>query len=172
MKDTTITALKNLYAAKGGNVSDVAGVDIIPDMINALALLDVAPVTVAPEEQSAKVFKINVSTLQSADTAVANGAITGTLSYISSGVLAQDWGAGNFLVLKFTASNWDAYDAVLVGLDPSVSSGLVDVKGDPDKNGVFKITDKDAQKFVVEIKVNGLTKRTVYDLSGLTLETA
>lgn len=170
MKDTTITALKNLYAARGGDASEVADVTIIPDMINALALLDVANITVAAEEQSATVFEINVSTLQSEDTAVTGNAITGTLSYISTGVLARDWGAGNFLVLKFTASDWNAYDSVMVGLDPSVSSGLADIKNDPDHNGVFKITDKNAQKFVVVSKVAGLTKTQTFTLSGLTLE--
>ena len=35
--DTTIEAYKNLYAAFGGDVADVADITIIPDMINALA---------------------------------------------------------------------------------------------------------------------------------------
>ena len=35
--DNTITALKNLYVALGGTASDVAGISIIPDMINAIA---------------------------------------------------------------------------------------------------------------------------------------
>lgn len=37
--DTTIDALKNLYAAMGGTASDVADITIIPDMINAIAAL-------------------------------------------------------------------------------------------------------------------------------------
>lgn len=37
--DNTITALKNLYVALGGDVDDVADVVIIPDMINAIAAL-------------------------------------------------------------------------------------------------------------------------------------
>ena len=35
--DTTVEALKNLYAALGGTAADVADITLIPDMINALA---------------------------------------------------------------------------------------------------------------------------------------
>lgn len=35
--DNTITALKNLYTALGGNVEDVADKVVIPDLINAIA---------------------------------------------------------------------------------------------------------------------------------------
>lgn len=35
--DTNVQALKNLYAALGGNPVDVANITIIPDIINALA---------------------------------------------------------------------------------------------------------------------------------------
>ena len=37
--DNTITALKNLYVALGGDADDVADIVIIPDMINAIAVL-------------------------------------------------------------------------------------------------------------------------------------
>lgn len=100
---------------------------------------------------------------------VANGAITGTLKYISSGAIAQDWGAGNFLCLKFPDADISNL-TVKVGLNPSEGSGLVAL--DADKNGVFKITDKNRQQFVV-LQQNG-TNSTVqsFDLSGLTIETA
>lgn len=35
--DTTVIALKNLYVALGGDADDVAEVNLIPDMINAIA---------------------------------------------------------------------------------------------------------------------------------------
>lgn len=56
-------------------------------------------------------------------------------------------------------------------MDPSESSGLVELLGDPDLNGVFKITDKNAQKFVIEQTDGVFTKRQEFDLSGLTLVT-
>lgn len=37
--DNTITALQNLYVALGGTAADVAGINLIPDMINAIAAL-------------------------------------------------------------------------------------------------------------------------------------
>ena len=37
--DNTITALQNLYVALGGSASDVENLNIIPDMINAIATL-------------------------------------------------------------------------------------------------------------------------------------
>lgn len=37
--DNTITALKHLYVALGGDADDVADIVIIPDMINAIAAL-------------------------------------------------------------------------------------------------------------------------------------
>jgi len=98
--------------------------------------------------------------------AVANGAITGSLSYLSSGQLVTDWGAGNFLALKFDDIDPDA-TSVKVGLEPSAGSGLVEL--DEDKLGVFKITDKDTQKFVV-VSSDGLYKlKQTYGLSGLTV---
>lgn len=109
------------------------------------------------------------SDLQSGIT-VSGGAITGTLKYLSSGQLVTDWGAGNFLALAFTDLDTRAA-TVKVGLRPSQGSGLVDIVPDPDRMGVFKITDKDTQKFVVESADPSGTKTTqVFDLSGLTVE--
>ncbi|MBO7735949.1 MAG: hypothetical protein J6S67_25495 [Methanobrevibacter sp.] len=167
--DTTVKALKNLYVALGGNPADVADMTVIPDVVDAIGVLKIPAITISAEEQSAKLFNVNVSSMQSADTAVANGAITGTLANITTGVLARDWGAGHFMALKLTASDWSAFDSVLVGLNPSVSSGLVEIKDDPDHNGVFKVTNKDEQKFVVIAKIGDLEKVYEFDLSGLTL---
>ena len=103
------------------------------------------------------------------DIAIANGKITGNLAYLdenTGGEIVPIWGEGNFIALHF--SNFDVTaDRVLVGLDPSVSSGLVDVLGDPDHSGVFKITNKNTQRFVVQT-VNGSQVATqYYDLSSL-----
>ena len=53
-------------------------------------------------------------------------------------------------------------------MDPSVSSGLLPL--DEDLNAIVKVTDKDAQKFVVETFTGGYWHRDTYDLSGLTVE--
>jgi hypothetical protein len=113
------------------------------------------------------VFGTNTSDLQS-DVTIDGAYIKGTLKYYddAESALVTDWGAGNFLVLKFTNLDENA-TSVKVGLDPSQSSGLVEIINDPDKNGVFKVTNKDGQKFVIEAKNGTETKRQVFDLSAL-----
>lgn len=102
---------------------------------------------------------------------VSGGKITGTSKYLSDGQLVTDWGAGNFLALKFTDIDSDA-TSVKVGLEPSAGSGLVEIIDDPDKDGVFKLSDTMDQKFVV-VQSDGLFKRKqTFDLSELTREDA
>lgn len=98
--------------------------------------------------------------------------ITGTLHYLETGQLVLDWGAGNFLALKFTNNKPEEVKTIKVGLDPSQGSGLVPL--DEDMNGVFKITDKDTQKFIIESydENDALIERAEYDLSGLVCERA
>mgnify|MGYP006935961121 CR=1 FL=1 len=115
-------------------------------------------------------FGYNVSDLQDDDVTVNGSKITGTLKYVDSGELASYWGAGNFLALKFDDIDADA-TSVMVGLDPSEGSGLVEIINDPDKNGAFKITNKDTKKFKVVQTVGEKTLTQTFDLSGLTLET-
>ena len=72
--------------------------------------------------------------------------------------------------MKFSASNWSNYTSVKVGLEPSYGTGLVEIINDPDKNGVFKIADKDAQ--LVKVISRNATTETVktYSLRDLVLE--
>ena len=93
--------------------------------------------------------------------------ITGTLKYLSSGPIAEHWGAGNFMMLQFSADDWSDYTSVKVGMSPSQGSGLVEIIEDPDKNGVFKVTNKNTQKFKI-VATNGITSVTKeYNLKGL-----
>ncbi len=100
---------------------------------------------------------------------VTGNAITGTLTKLTSGQLVTDWGEGYFLAVGFDDfSSGLTYANVKVGLKPSVSSGLVTL--DSDKDGVFKITDKDGQRLVVEqTDASGNTLTQEFFLSGLTL---
>lgn len=122
--------------------------------------------TVEAEDGETVIFGHTVSDLQT-DVAVADGAITGTLAYTKTGQLKKDWGPGNFLALKFSDIDADA-TSVLVGLEPSEGSGLVELINDPDKNGVFKITNKDTQKLVVMQRTSKFNLIQRFDLSGLT----
>lgn len=125
--------------------------------------------TVAAESQSSQIYETPVSSIQDSDVVVSGNKITGTLKYLEGGAIAGYWGAGNFLALKFSGVDPKA-TSIKVGLNPSEGSGLVELLGDPDMNGVFKITDKDTQKFRVVITDGHLTKTTDYDLSDLTCE--
>lgn len=104
---------------------------------------------------------------------ISSGNAVGTLKYLSgSNAITNKWGAGNFIALKFSASSWSNYTSVKVGLEPSQSSGLVELITDPDKNGVFKVTNKDVQRFKI-VAVGSAGEVTQYiNLSGLTCETS
>lgn len=125
--------------------------------------------TVKAESQSTQIYGTAVSDIQDADVAVSANAIVGTLKYLDSGSIAGYWGAGYFLALKFSGIDGRA-TSVKVGLDPSEGSGLVELLGDTDMNGVFKITDQDVQKFKVVITDGHVTKTQTFDLSGLVFE--
>lgn len=100
---------------------------------------------------------------------VANGAITGTLKYLSSGQLVTDWGEGNFLAIEFSNfSDGLTYNDVQVGLVPTMGAGMQAL--DSDCDGVFKITNKSQKLKVVQKGTSGQNVQ-YFDLSGLTLET-
>ena len=125
-------------------------------------------ISVEAEDADTEVFGTVVEDIQE-DVVVENGRITGTLKYLDSGDIVDTWGEGNFLVLKFDDIDENA-TSVKVGMEPSQGSGLVEIIDDPDKNGVFKVTDKNSQKFkyVVTSATNVITQ--TFDLSGLTCE--
>ena len=125
---------------------------------------------VEPLEQSDEIYGITVSTLQGDDVAVNGTAISGTLKYIGSGEPATTWGAGNFIALNFDDLATNA-TSIKVGLEPSVSSGLVEISAE-DHSGIFKITDKNDQKFVTVVTDGVHTVKTEYDLRGLTLNSS
>ena len=93
--------------------------------------------------------------------------ITGTLKYLDEGQLVTDWGAGNFIALKFTVP--DGATSCKVGLNPTQGSGMQEL--DEDKDGVFKITDNATQKLVVVTTNGQYTLTQEFDLSELTCET-
>ena len=128
--------------------------------------------TIAPESQGSSMYEVPVSSLQASDVAVANGKITGTIKYLSgSNAITNVWGAGNFLALNWTNIDPKA-TSIKVGLEPSAGSGLVEAYGDPDHNGIFKITNKNIQKFKIVISNGEHSRVQTYDLSGLTLQTS
>lgn len=128
--------------------------------------------TVAPESQSSELFDHLVSSFQGADVAVSGNSIVGTLKFIEGGLAASGplAGDGHFLALKFTNIDSDA-TSVKVGLDPSQGTGLVEIFGDPDMVGVFKIANT-SQRLKVIQKGADKERIQIFSLSGLTLEPA
>lgn len=126
----------------------VSGIVLFAERIDGLIVglidsTDVSDVAVAPENQATEFWGVPASSLQGTDVAVANGAITGTVKYLSgSNAITDVWGEGNFLGLKFTGLDPKA-TSVKVGLVPSAGSGFAELINDPDKNGIFKVSSKD-----------------------------
>lgn len=120
------------------------------------------------EDGDVTLFGTKVSDMQE-DVEITDDAITGTLKYLDSGDLVTTWGAGNFMALNFVDNDFSKYSSVKVGMDPSQSSGLVEIIDDPDKNGVFKVTNKDTQvfKIVSTDAETGEINTQTFDLSGL-----
>lgn len=120
------------------------------------------------EDGDVTLFGTKVSDMQE-DVVVGDDEIVGTLKYLDSGDLVTTWGAGNFMALNFINNDFSKYSSVKVGMDPSQSSGLVEIINDPDKNGVFKVTNKDTQvfKIVYTDAETGETNTQTFDLSGL-----
>lgn len=167
-----MTVVKSLSKiAKVYNVQNIGQNDTIDEILDKIAggiVFGSSNVTVAGSTPSTKEYwGTKVSDMQTS-VSVANGAITGTLKKLTTGQLVTDWGEGYFIALKFTKNN-NAATSIKVGLRPSVSSGLVEL--DADMDGVFKITDKDSQVFVVRCTdADGNVYESTYDLSGLTLQ--
>lgn len=125
-------------------------------------------------------FGTLVSDLQ--DNIIVSGSrILGNLKYYDDpdSEIVQAWHEGNFIALQW--ANFDPRaTSVRVGLRPTYpgggdtpvdnDSGLVEIINDPDKNGVFKITDKETQNFIVVTSDGTHVTRESYDLAGLTVE--
>ena len=173
MTSTTVEALKNLYVAEGGSASDVADLNLIPDVINAMAgFVGIADTGVQADKanQTYDFTDKKPSDMQS-NIVVADGAITGTLKYIEGGLSPAGplAGSGNFMALKFI--NNSGAQKIEVGLVPSASGmGLVEL--DEDMNCVFKVTGEiNGVQQVLKVKTtkNGIAKIQTFDLSGLVL---
>lgn len=102
---------------------------------------------------------------------VADGEITGTLTFVEGGLSPSGplSGDGYFLALKFdNFASGLTYANVKVGLNPTAGTGLVTL--DSDKNVVLKLTNKDTQKLeVIQSDNNGHRNIQYFGLSGLTL---
>ncbi len=154
------------------------GMTLFSEYLDGIAVITfgatiVGDITIGPDDQSHSQYGVTVSTIQGADVAVSNGKVTGTLKFMDVGnAITNLWGAGYFLALKFTGTTASGATSALAGLDPSKGSGLAQLVGEEDQTGVWKITNKDVQKFKLIATNGGTTKEQILDLSGLTLQGA
>ena len=131
-------------------------------------------VTVSVLGSSSSVYGVDVSDIQS-NVTLEGKKFTGTSKFLSgSNAITDVWGEGNFVAVTFTADNWNAYDSVKVGLEPSQGSGAAELIGHlDDLDSVFKVGNPITQKLkIVASKAGKPSKTQVFDLSGLTLEEA
>ena len=122
----------------------------------------------SPEAGNATLFGTKVSNMQS-KVKIEGDEITGTLKYLDSGSLVETYGAGNFIALKFSDIPETA-TSVKVGLEPSEGTGLVELINDPDKNGVFKVTNRFAQNFKIVTTDGTHTTTQIFDLARLNVQ--
>lgn len=134
-----------------------------------LSVVDSLP-AITMASATGSLYTVPVTDLQSG-VVVSGDKVTGTLKYQgTSNPITDVWGNGYFVGLKFTANDWDDYTSVLVGLEPSAGSGLVEIKDDDTHDGVFKITNKNTQKFVVRATNSIETIEKKYSLANLVLQ--
>ena len=113
-------------------------------------------------------FETDVTDIQD-DILIGDTSIKGKLKYLDTGAIADHWGSGYFVALDLSDNDFAELTSVKVGMSPSAGSGLVEIINDPDKNGVFKVSNKFNQKFVIAMTDGTNTRTQTYDLSQLEL---
>lgn len=165
--NTMVDELKLLYVKMGGKMADVKDIQTDAEMIDKIediAVNGIPKVVVIPMGQSERIedYSVDVDDMQGADFAVVDRAIIGSVKKLSSGVLPDYWGAGNFMALKF----------VIIDPDVEPSDVKVGINGlaalDNDLIAAVKIEDK-TKPFRVITTIDGYDYEDNYNLNGLTL---
>lgn len=167
MSNTMVDELKLLYLKMGGKMADVKDIQTDAEMIDKIediAVNGVPKVVVIPMGQSERIedYSVDIDDMQGADFAVIDRAIIGSVKKLSSGVLPDYWGAGNFMALRF----------VIIDPDVSPSDVKVGIKNtvalDNDLIAAIKIEDK-TKPFRVITTIDGYDYEDNYNLNGLSL---
>lgn len=162
-----VDELKTLYLKMGGKFADIKDLQTdaeLIDKIEDIAVNGIPKVVVIPMGQSERIedYNVDVDDMQGADFAVVDRAIIGSVKKLSSGVLPDYWGAGNFMALKF----------VIIDPDVSPSDVKVGIKNtvalDNDLIAAIKIEDK-TKPFRVITTIDGYDYEDKYNLNGLSL---
>lgn len=165
------------YSTAVGEVFALMGMKLWAEYIDAVSVVTVtdnfSALTVQSEIDSfGELYGGKVASDLQTNVAVGNGTISGTLKFIEGG-LAESGplaGDGYFLALKWSNPN-AAVTSLKVGLVPSASGmDLVECLSDTDRNGVFKVTNKDTQKVVIVQSNGSIETRQQFALRDLVLE--
>lgn len=163
------------YSTATGESYALMGMKLWAEYIDGIAVVNISdvykPLKVEAETDAfGPLYGGKVASDLQSDVSVIGNAISGSLNFIEggladSGPLAGD---GYFLALKW-ANPVAGVTSLKVGLDPSIGTGLVEAINDSDRNGVFKITDKDNQRLIL-IQSDGVnTTKQVFSLKNLVL---
>ncbi len=167
MSDTIVKELKTLYLKMGGKYADIKNIQTtsqIIDKIEDIATNGIPKVVVIPMPQGSSIpdYSVDINDMQGADFQVVERAIIGSVKKLSSGVLPDYWGAGNFMALKF----------VIIDPDVKPEDVKVGIKGlaalDNDLIAAIKIEDK-TKPFRVITTIDGYEYEDKYNLNGLSL---
>lgn len=165
--NTLVDELKLLYVKMGGKMADVKDVQTDAEMIDKIediAVNGVPKVVVLPMPQGSSIpdYSVDINDMQGADFQVVERAIVGSVKKLTSGVLPDYWGAGNFMALKF----------IIIDPDVSPENVQVGINGlaalDSDLIAAVKIEDK-TKPFRVITTIDGYEYKDEYNLNGLSL---
>ena len=164
---TMVDELKLLYVKMGGKMADVKDIQTDAEMIDKIediAVNGIPKVVVIPMGQSERIedYSVDIDDMQGADFQIVERAMVGSVKKLSSGVLPDYWGAGNFMALRFVIIDKDVTPAdVKVGIN-----GLAAL--DNDLIAAVKIEDKE-KPFRVITTIDGYDYEDDYNLYGLSL---
>lgn len=167
MSNTMVDELKTLYLKMGGKFADIKDLQTdaeLIDKIEDIAVNGIPKVVVLPMPQGSSIpdYSVDINDMQGADFQVVDHAIVGSVKKLSSGVLPDYWGAGNFMALKFIIIDPDVTPSdIKVGIKNTVAL-------DNDLIAAIKIEDK-TKPFRVITTIDGYDYEDKYNLNGLSL---
>lgn len=173
MSKTIREELKDMYKAEGGQQGDLTNdSQTIAGMVKAINKAkanNLSALTLTEPPTELDFWGISCEECQD-DIVFSGNEITGKLFEMTdeSKTIVADKGPGYYICIKFTNIDSDA-TKVMVGIEPSMGSGMQDLTNDPDKAGIFKVTYKDSQVIKVVQSNAGHKLTQCFSLSGLEL---
>lgn len=197
LNETTINKICQLYKELGGpkdipnGITDVQAVALVAEQLGWEGSLPINPVlsdaidgliaamsisdsTLAPLSLT-EAYGYDITDIQT-DVAVSGSSVTGTSKYLDDGQLVDAHGAGNFIGVEVHDIPNDV-TSIKLGMYPTYrdgefhwdDSGLQEIIDDPDKGGVYKITNKSIQKIKILTSDGTRVHSQLYSLKNVTV---